>query len=441
MNEKAYIFDEAEGCPAGIFRNYMGYLFTNGTFEDGMTVSVAGGMNLEVAVGYVHVNGAVRYFGTPQSLSLQASSSGGDRIDSVVVECDENERRIDVKVVQGESAAENPTVPDPIRTDGKYQLVIARISIRRGVTEITSEDITDTRGDASLCGFVSGRNREVDFTQVTRMFSARQADELDEYLAEFDEWYETTYVPNASITDEDKAKIERIVADANAYSNQVRNVDIPKISSDITTLIGTMDSIIESGSAADSLFMDVDKGDAITIKNSDYDRADFMILTVKVPGTLGKNSCFYDGGRATIFAMRDYGTDGTRTNVFKAWGGINSAKASSYTNNSKRYYRGYFALLVNHMDITFSQDTASGNWTLSQISIKALLKEFHYGANSTSDTSADNTGNITQLSTFTSAGIQPRTYGSVTDFNAACSNISAPDVPFTIKSVQVLLAR
>lgn len=439
MNEKAYIFDEAEGCPAGIFRNYMGYLFTNGTFEDGMTVSVAGGMNLEVAVGYVHVNGAVRYFGTPQVLSLQASSSGGDRIDSVVVECDETERKIYVKVVQGESAAENPTAPDPIRTDGKYQLVIARISILRGVTEITSSDITDTRGDASLCGFVEGRNREVDFTQVTRMFSARQAEELDKYLAEFDEWYETTYVPNASITDEDKAKIERIVADANAYADQVRNVDIPKISNDITTLIGTMDSMISSAEIADSRFFDVDKGDAITIKNSDYDRADLLILSVQLSKKFGQHSCFTDVMYATIFAMRDYGTDGTRTNVFKAWAGINSLYDNAYYdwNSNVQRARGYFAMLVSHMELAFTQDSPTGNWSLSNISIKAMLEEFHFGTQTSSDTQSDNSGNKTNFSMSS-----PRQYSSVSEFNSAWSSTSAaPDVPFTIKSIQVILAQ
>ena len=438
MSDKAYIFDDFEECPSLVFRKYMSHLFTNGTFDGGVEVSVAGGMNVNVATGYVHINGAVRHFKDVQTLSLKASSSDGDRVDNIICECNELDRNIKIKVVQGETSSKITTDYEPIRNDEKYQLVIARINIPKGSTEITSGNITDTRNDKYLCGLVAGRDRELDFTQVTKMFEAKQAAQLEKYTAEFDEWYENTYIPNSQITEEDKANIQHIIEDVNTYSEQIRNTDIPKINNDIATLNNTMETAMQNPKKYDLLYFNIGNGDTIKINNNDYNRADLIMLDLILPKNLGKNGCYnINLNYYTIFALREYNTDGTRTDVFKAWAGINGLKRSNYyTKNNVKYMSGYFSNLVSHSDITFTKNTNDGNWYLSKISITALLKEFHFGANSTTDTSSDSTGYMTNL------GISPpKTYNSIEAFNAACTDVSAPAVPFKINSVTVLLSR
>lgn len=102
-------------------------------------------------------------------LTLDTAGAVYDRIDSVVIERNDTERDITLKIVKG-TEADSPIPAALVRTSGIYQLVIARIAVKAGKVEITQSDITDTREYRSLCGVVTGTVEELDFSQLKAQF-------------------------------------------------------------------------------------------------------------------------------------------------------------------------------------------------------------------------------------------------------------------------------
>ena len=64
-------------------------------------------------------------------------------------------RSILVKTLDG-TPSNTPVAPTLTRTRGIYELQLATILIPAGTTQITTGNITDTRADISVCGFIKG---------------------------------------------------------------------------------------------------------------------------------------------------------------------------------------------------------------------------------------------------------------------------------------------
>lgn len=145
--------------------------FVTGVFNGHLQVTATSGMGISVASGYCNVNGKVRLFDYATTFTLEAASGVADRVDTVVVERNDGEREITLKVVTG-TPGEGATAP--VRAGGIYQLVLAQIAVDQGATSITQADITDTRTSSELCGYVCSTVDEIDF---------------DELMAQFNSWF------------------------------------------------------------------------------------------------------------------------------------------------------------------------------------------------------------------------------------------------------------
>lgn len=174
---------------ADSFSDWLKKFFTTGVFKDEMQVTAAGGMGLSVSAGYANINGKVMAFGqTP--LTVGTADGTYYRIDSVIIERNDTDRQFYIKVVQGNTGTESSvTGVTPVRSGVVYQLVIARIKVRPGATAITQADITDTRADANLCGYVAGTVTQMDFSQFKAQFDAYFNDFKTGQQADFDEWF------------------------------------------------------------------------------------------------------------------------------------------------------------------------------------------------------------------------------------------------------------
>lgn len=156
-------------------------ILTNGVTgngDDSLKVTAAGGMKVSVDVGYAWIEGRFGKVETAETLTVSTANGTNPRIDRVVVRLDLSAASIKLAVLKGTAAA-SPTAPALTRDGTIYELCLAEIAVAAGVTSITDDDITDTRGNRELCGAVV----------------ANTADSLDRSglvaTAEFEEYKET----------------------------------------------------------------------------------------------------------------------------------------------------------------------------------------------------------------------------------------------------------
>jgi len=159
---------------ANDFSEWLKKFYTTGVFNGDLAVTASGGMTVSVSSGYVNIEGKVKFFSTPTTLTIATAGGTYERIDTVVAECNYSDREITVKVVTGTYSA-SPKATAPVRTAAAYQLVLAEIDVPAGATEITQKNITDMRTDSSVCGLVTGTVSQIDFSTVK---------------AQFDSWFE-----------------------------------------------------------------------------------------------------------------------------------------------------------------------------------------------------------------------------------------------------------
>ena len=136
-----------------VFKQY----FSDGVFynpADALQVTADTGMNVQVAPGACHIQGAMAIEDSPRVLAVQASGEL-DRIDTVVARLDLalGVRSIDLYVLKG-TPAETPTAPALTRNNTVWELGLADLFIAKSTTEISQQRITDTRLDTARCGQV-----------------------------------------------------------------------------------------------------------------------------------------------------------------------------------------------------------------------------------------------------------------------------------------------
>lgn len=153
------------------FEHWLKKFFTSGVFLNDLQVTANSDMSVNVGTGYVNADGKVKNFEAETTLHIENAGATYPRIDSIVLERNDTERDILLKVVKGGYSSE-PVAHVPVRQDGVYQLVIAQILVGAGAVKITQADITDTRSKTELCGIVSGAVDQIDFSQVQAQFDA-----------------------------------------------------------------------------------------------------------------------------------------------------------------------------------------------------------------------------------------------------------------------------
>jgi hypothetical protein len=124
-------------------------------FESELEViaSTPAAMTVEIQEGRCWIQG---YFGWVQDanevLTVAANASGNPRIDRIVARLSvTTDRKISFEVLQGTPGAV-PVAPSLTRTDETYEISLAQIAVIDGATSVVAGNITDERGDTSVCG-------------------------------------------------------------------------------------------------------------------------------------------------------------------------------------------------------------------------------------------------------------------------------------------------
>jgi hypothetical protein len=145
--------------------------FTTGVFNGNFHVIANNSMSVTLKGGYCNINGRIGHQTGDAILDLPIASGNLARIDIVALRRNDTAREIYPLVVSG-AFSNNPTPPALIRENGIYDLQLAAIRVNAGTIAVTQADITDTRMNPALCGWVASTVEEIDFSQITAQFES-----------------------------------------------------------------------------------------------------------------------------------------------------------------------------------------------------------------------------------------------------------------------------
>lgn len=205
----AFFYNSIDGdrkYDADSFELWLKKFFTSGVFAGDLETTANNNMTVSVSPGYANTDGKVRLFMQQQNLQLETADALHDRVDSVVVERNDIERNITLKIVKG-----TPAAVEPVRKNGIYQLVLAQIRVVHGAVAVTQENITDTRTDRGLCGIVTGTVEEYDFSHFQKQF--------DSYFARYKQ--EVEQEANRLIADTEQ-EFERLAIEGDSWAQQAK---------------------------------------------------------------------------------------------------------------------------------------------------------------------------------------------------------------------------
>lgn len=172
--------------------SYLDLLVGNGVFpnpSNQLQVSAAGGMGITVNAGQGWINGHKMINSAAIPYTLAASDALLNRIDRVVFYADYSAREMGIEVKQG-TPATNATAPALVRDSTRYEMSLATVTVTKGATAVTQADITDTRGNSDVCGFVQGLVQQADTSTLFTQWDAAGQAQITANQNVWDEWLE-----------------------------------------------------------------------------------------------------------------------------------------------------------------------------------------------------------------------------------------------------------
>ena len=144
-------------------------LISNGVFatpSNSMQVQAASGMTVNITAGWGFINCKWVKNDSAFGLTLDAADLALNRIDRIVMRLVPASRKIEFDIVKGTPAA-SPAPPTLTRiAGGIWELSLAKIAVNANATAITQADITDERGNTSVCGYITGLINQIDTTNL-----------------------------------------------------------------------------------------------------------------------------------------------------------------------------------------------------------------------------------------------------------------------------------
>lgn len=175
---------------ANQFAAYFASFINNGVFAehaDQLQVMAMATPQMQITVrkGQGWINGY--WYENTDELYLPIEVADGvlHRIDSIVLRWGSSERTMWLAVNKGTPAISNPVAPAITRNADYFELQLATVSIPASSISITQAQITDTRLDTAVCGWVTGVVDQIDTSTLFAQFEA--------YFEEFQQFYEQEF--------------------------------------------------------------------------------------------------------------------------------------------------------------------------------------------------------------------------------------------------------
>ena len=150
---KSLFFNSIDGdrkYNANDFTRYFSSILSNGVFLNGSNnfkVSAENGMNIIINKGYGNINGNLFFEDSQTRIELPTSHLQKYYI--ILIRLDYLEREVVI------TYKETQDINNLQRDEGIYELCLALISVPPSEINILDENITDTRPNAEVCGFVN----------------------------------------------------------------------------------------------------------------------------------------------------------------------------------------------------------------------------------------------------------------------------------------------
>ena len=170
------------------FTNYLDKIVGSGVFPNPSTnlqVMASSGMNIIVKAGSGWINGHKMVNSIDYPMTLANSDVLLDRIDRIIFYVDYSVREMGIAILQG-TPATNPSAPAITRDETRVEYSLATIRVKKQATSITQANITDTRGNSSVCGYVQGLIQQVS----TETLFAQWQDAFNTYYANVEQQLE-----------------------------------------------------------------------------------------------------------------------------------------------------------------------------------------------------------------------------------------------------------
>lgn len=235
------------------FTGYLDKVVGNGVFNnpsDSLQVRAGTGMEVIVAKGQGWIDGHKMTNTADYPLSLDASDTLLDRIDSVIFYLDTTEREMGIEVLKG-TVASSPVPPTLTRTDSRWEMCLANILVAHASEYITNFVITDTRPNTDVCGWVTGLIDQLDTSTLFQQYQAAYEAQLAVMTAwqetmreQFESWLETltdqlqveTYIVSFDIYKENQtgAQLQQIPLQTAGYTYEPSDIICPCINGAFT---------------------------------------------------------------------------------------------------------------------------------------------------------------------------------------------------------------
>lgn len=135
-------------------------LITDGVYEavgNKLAVQPNSGMTIQIATGRGWCKKSWFNNTSEYLIALEASDVTLNRYAAICIRADHSETvRNAEPYVKYSDFATTPVKPEPENSETVKELILAYVYIKAGAIEITASDITDTRADESVCGWVTG---------------------------------------------------------------------------------------------------------------------------------------------------------------------------------------------------------------------------------------------------------------------------------------------
>ena len=156
------------------FADYFKLFVGNGVFAsptNQLKVIAGGGLTVIVMAGLAFINGMWYHNDSNKTITLSANTGSSARTDSIKVRYNDALRSISVLGFENDVSTTKGT--------NIYDLKLAEVVVQPSAVSILNSNITDTRPDETVCGFVRGL-MEIETT----------ADLFTQYTAAFNEWFD-----------------------------------------------------------------------------------------------------------------------------------------------------------------------------------------------------------------------------------------------------------
>lgn len=160
-------------------------LVSNGVFPNPSTqlqVLASSGMTVSVSAGGGLFGNGWAYNDAPVLLTIDSAEQTLNRYDAIVIKRDESEDvRDTILYIKKGTPANTPTAPSMTHDSYVDEYCLALIYVGAKVTQITQAEITDTRPDTSVCGWVTGLIEQVDTSTLFLQWQTAYSQKYDEW--------------------------------------------------------------------------------------------------------------------------------------------------------------------------------------------------------------------------------------------------------------------